>query len=541
MNKRILSVVLALCMVFALLPFGASAQAELNGPGCFAHLKDYAMTNGALTDGVYACTAEEDDSVLTLSYDPAADAICLRSDSTLEGGGYFVLMTIPASLEMPYAAEQTITSGEYTVRNEAAVPSDFTTSTQLEMTGVTYEDSNTLFVYGLVFLLTYTQLDFMAGTDYTFGDLGFAALEAELSGAPVITQQPQDFTGKPGDAAVFTVAAEGEGLTYQWQYLDADSEVWLDSSFKTASMSCKATAARSGRQYRCVITDANGNTVTSDAATMTVIAPVITQQPQNFTGRVGETASFSVAASGEDLTYRWQYKDIGGSWTNSSFKTPSISCKITAARDGRQYRCVITDANGTKVTSAAAAIRVEAVPAPVITQQPQSFTGKVGATATFTVAAEGEDLTYQWQYKDAGSDEWLNSSFKTASMSCKITAARDGRQYRCVVTDPYGGKAVSEPAVITVKQPPVITQQPQDVEGRVGETARFSVAAEGEGLTYRWQYKDVGGVWTNSSFKTASMSCKITAERGGRQYRCVITDLYGSKITSEAGTIVVLN
>ena len=36
-----------------------------------------------------------------------------------------------------------------------------------------------------------------------------------------------------------------------------------------------------------------------------VIAPSITTQPGNATVKVGETASFTIAASGTDLTYQW--------------------------------------------------------------------------------------------------------------------------------------------------------------------------------------------------------------------------------------------
>jgi hypothetical protein len=53
-----------------------------------------------------------------------------------------------------------------------------------------------------------------------------------------------------------------------------------------------------------------------------------------------------------------QGRDVGGDWANSSFRTPSMSCKITAARDGRQCRCVVTDAYGRTVTSNAATIIV---------------------------------------------------------------------------------------------------------------------------------------------------------------------------------------
>ena len=164
-------------------------------------------------------------------------------------------------------------------------------------------------------------------------------------------------------------------------------------------------------------------------------APVITQQPRDFEGAVGETATFTVKAVGDGLKYQWQYMDPGGSeWLNSSFKTPSMTCKITAARDGRQYRCIVTDENGEFVTSEPAAIIVRQTLA--ITQQPQDFEGAVGETATFTVQATGDGLTYQWQYKDPGSSTWLNSSFKTPSMTCKITAARDGRAYHCTRANP---------------------------------------------------------------------------------------------------------
>jgi uncharacterized repeat protein (TIGR02543 family) len=350
-----------------------------------------------------------------------------------------------------------------------------------------------------------------------------------------IVSQPHDFTGKPGETATFTVTAEGEDLTYQWQYKDVGGE-WANSSFKTPTMSCKLTVARNGRQYRCMITNGSGSQIFSDAATMRVGVPVIMQQPQDFTGKVGSTAVISVRAEGDALTYRWQYRDPGGKWTNSSFKTPTMSCKLTAERDGRQYRCVITDAWENKLYSKAATLTVKLPP--VITSQPQDFIGKVGATATFTVTAGGEGLTFQWQYKDVGGT-WTKSSFKTPTMSCKLTAERDGRQYRCVVTDAWDNNVYSGAATITVKLPPAITSQPHDFTGKVGATATFTVVAEGDGLIYQWEYMDVDGTWTKSSFKTESMTCKITAARDGRQYRCIITDTWGNKVTSEPAAIRV--
>jgi hypothetical protein len=67
------------------------------------------------------------------------------------------------------------------------------------------------------------------------------------------------------------VTATGAGLTYQWQYYTGSN--WVDSGLagnKTATLSVGATTARNGQKYRCLITDANGVTTTSSAATLTV-------------------------------------------------------------------------------------------------------------------------------------------------------------------------------------------------------------------------------------------------------------------------------
>ncbi len=67
--------------------------------------------------------------------------------------------------------------------------------------------------------------------------------------------------------------------------------------------------------------------------------------------------------------------------------------------------------------------------------------------------------------------------------------------------------------------------------------------ASGEGLRYQWQYSnDDGANWKNSSqsgCKTATVSVPITEARNGQQYRCVVTDGSGNRVTSEAGTLIV--
>lgn len=88
-----------------------------------------------------------------------------------------------------------------------------------------------------------------------------------------ITQQPQDATAAENANAVFTVTATGTGLTYQWQFLPAGGGQWSDTSATgatTSQLTIQALSYRNGYKYRCVITDSNGNQVTSAEATLTV-------------------------------------------------------------------------------------------------------------------------------------------------------------------------------------------------------------------------------------------------------------------------------
>ncbi|MCR5203656.1 MAG: hypothetical protein K6E47_07335, partial [Lachnospiraceae bacterium] len=63
--------------------------------------------------------------------------------------------------------------------------------------------------------------------------------------------------------------AEGKGLKYLWQYKLAGDSSWTDWNSKTtADISVAYAAYRNNMQLRCVITDSNGNTVTSNVVTL---------------------------------------------------------------------------------------------------------------------------------------------------------------------------------------------------------------------------------------------------------------------------------
>lgn len=174
--------------------------------------------------------------------------------------------------------------------------------------------------------------------------------------APAVTSQPANATVMLGQAANFSVTATGSGtLSYQWQKDSVNI-----SGATTASYTTPATAAGdNGSTFDVVVTDSAGST-TSSTATLTVnlgVAPILTQQPQNQSVAVGQTATFSVTAAGTGtLSYQWQENsaNITGA-TSASYTTPAA----IAADSGSTFAVIVTDGAGS-VTSNAATLSVTA-------------------------------------------------------------------------------------------------------------------------------------------------------------------------------------
>ena len=86
----------------------------------------------------------------------------------------------------------------------------------------------------------------------------------------------------------------------------------------------------------------------------------------------------------------------------------------------------------------------------IITKQPVSTVVKIGEKATFTVAASGTGLKYQWQWSADGGKTWKNTSTTAASYSLTAVAAYNGYMYRCVVTDSNGSFETSNESTLYV-------------------------------------------------------------------------------------------
>ncbi len=347
---------------------------------------------------------------------------------------------------------------------------------------------------------------------------------------PAVTAQPVNQTVAVGQTATFSVTATGTApLSYQWRKNSANISGATASAYTTPA----AASTDNGAQFSVVISNAAGS-VTSNAATLTVnVPPSITTQPSSVTITAGQTATFSVTATGTaPLTYQWKKNgtSISGA-TAASYTTPAE----TTADNGAQFTVVVSNAAGS-ATSNTATLTVNAAPvAPSITTQPSSITITAGQTATFSVTATGTaPLNYQWSQNGTAISGATSSSYTTPAE----TTSASGTQFTVVVSNSVGS-ATSNAATLTVNPAPVapsITTQPSSATITAGQTATFSVTATGTApLTYQW--KKNGTAITGATAASYTTPAETTADNGA-QFTALVSNSAGSA-TSNAATLTV--
>jgi Immunoglobulin I-set domain len=268
------------------------------------------------------------------------------------------------------------------------------------------------------------------------------------AGAPTIITQPTDQTVAVGQTATFSVTAGGAApLSFQWQKGTSNIPGAVSASYTTSA----TVIGDSGSSYRVVISNAAGSIISNSATlTVTAQAPAITMQPASQTVTAGQTATFTVVATGTPpLSYRWQKgtTNIAGA-TSASYTTPAT----TLSDSGSQFRVIVSNSVNPAATSNYATLTVNSTTqAPSITTQPANQTVVVGQTATFTVVATGTaPLSYQWQNGTTNITGATSASYTTPA-----TALTDnGSQFRVIVSNAVNPPATSNYATLTVNAAP---------------------------------------------------------------------------------------
>ena len=161
---------------------------------------------------------------------------------------------------------------------------------------------------------------------------------------------------------VVATGSSGYGATDLCTDENGNLYLWLPTGVTNFSLTTENNITFTGS---VTVASNNDNTVTLSPPSGTQVAVSITKHPSNTSVTAGNTATFSVSASGYPTpTYQWQVStDNGSNWSNVSGGT-SATLNVTGTtvdgHNGNQYRCILknTTTQENTVTSNPATLTV---------------------------------------------------------------------------------------------------------------------------------------------------------------------------------------
>lgn len=178
------------------------------------------------------------------------------------------------------------------------------------------------------------------------------------AGAPDISTQPNNQTACDGNSVSFSVIAHGANLTYQWKkgttnIINGGNISGANSAILTIY---PASLADAGTTYNVVVSGSVAPDQTSINASLSInSAPGIVTAPGNQNECVGNSAGFSVTATGSGLTYQWRKGtvnlinsgNISGANSSSLLINPVNTSDFSAT-----YNVIISGSCSPSITSA---------------------------------------------------------------------------------------------------------------------------------------------------------------------------------------------
>ncbi len=298
---------------------------------------------------------------------------------------------------------------------------------------------------------------------------------------PQLQTLPQALTVNEGQSASFSVVASSNAGEPSYQWLRGNEPIAgaTAASYTLAA----ATPADDGAQFSVQVSNSVGLVQTPGVALGVVVLPRITAQPAAATLVVGQTATFSVAASGTGpLRFQWLRNGVAVPGATAASVTTAA---LTLADNGSLWSAVVSNAAGQATSSTARLSVGEPAVAPSITAQPADATVLSGRSVRFTVAATGTaPLAYQWLRNGVAIDGATAASLDTPA----LPFTDNGAVYSVRVSN-AAGSATSRDALLRVT--------PRAVQVSAGG---YTVSARLEdGSVRTWGWRDYTGAGLSST------------------------------------------
>jgi hypothetical protein len=289
------------------------------------------------------------------------------------------------------------------------------------------------------------------------------------------------------------------------------------------------------------------DTVTKITEVNTCVPANITQSPQNTTQCSGDSARFTVVATGSNLQYTWQVSTNGGSIFNNIPNSNANAYTIIqtqSVQNNNRYRIIVSNNCPSADTSDFAILEIKEPVA--ISQQPTNATVCLGSAASFVVQSTGDVTAQQWELSTDGGNTFTPiAGANSSSLSiANVTLQQNGNIYRLAVNGCRSNTVYSNAVTLTVSNQTTILSQPANTSGCVGGTTTLQVLASGSNLNFQWQVSTDGGLNYTNIAGAASNSLtlnNLSFTQNQNRYRVAIQNDCGGSINSNPSILTVRN
>ncbi|MBJ6116940.1 T9SS type A sorting domain-containing protein [Pontibacter sp. BT310] len=359
-------------------------------------------------------------------------------------------------------------------------------------------------------------------------------------------------------SVTLSVTATGSNLQYAW-YKEGSATPLTNTGRITNATTNAITISNlalsdAGKYYVTVSnssTSVCSSTVTSNTTEL-IVNPLtrLASQPQGLTVCPGSPASFSVTATGTNLTYQW----FKGATAIPGASAATYTIPSVVATDAGNYTVRVTGTCGVLTSSVATLIVNEPVVAsPNLVETTQCE----GSTVQMSVIATGTGLSYEW-FKN---NQSIGNNSNSLTINNALAANHNG-VYHVIVKGTCNttgvkvdmGTLTLEPRAVAVgeifathKTDPPRPITPTDPV-KIGETAVFTVdndfADNGENVEYLWYVRPAGAdesAWALAQRSTSNVYERVAQNDDPYEVKVVINILgTTAKECYFANTIVAL-
>ena len=415
-------------------PFGAGIYAQCsNGQSVTLTIKLIGENTITGYYGIYVNAEISADSNGT----DASLTITSENNGSLEvsgsNHGIFVKSgTGNASLNIEKATVTSSTDGEYAagVNVQSSANATGSQNISLSVNGGSLTASGTGNSDGILFYVGRSQAT-GATTSLTISDNAIVRANGGIKASRVDEPTPSG-TGIVFDGMEGTVY--GDVTLYESLTINQGETLTIPSG---AELNCNGKLTNNGTIVN------TGGTLTGEPGGTGKIetTPTIDTQPTNQSVTVGQTASFTVEANGDSLSYQWQQSaDNGTNWnkisgaTSNSYTTDAATLEM----NNYQYQCVVSNSAGS-VTSNAATLTVTALPEPEPEPEPTPPPYIPPTYAVTTPETPGGTVTVSPSRASSGRTVTITAAPDTGFALESLTVL-DSRNNEITLTDKGDGK-----------------------------------------------------------------------------------------------------